>query len=122
MSDTPRTDAVWRECVADVSRIPLKSLAAQLERELAAANERIAALEKAGDSMQIAANRADDDIREHLQVANYNLHGLLNTGERIEKPSPPQTIHQAGIDASVRVRKMLQESVREWAKAKESKP
>lgn len=87
-----------------------------VERDLLKA--RMARLEAAGDKLASTAWDADDDIREHLQVANYNLHGLLNTGERIDPPNPPQTIHQAGIDASVNVRHRLQEHAREWRKAK----
>lgn len=94
----------------------------QLERELNAANDRIKRLEEAGDELTESSHSADDDIREHLQVANYNLHGLLNTGERITPPNPPKTVHQAGIDASVRVRERLRAARLAWKAAKEAKP
>ena len=73
--------------------------------------DRIKRLEQAGDVLKSAADAADDDIGEHLQVANYNLHGLLNTGERIEPPNPPERIHQAGIDVSVAVRKNIRKAL-----------
>lgn len=84
--------------------------------------ERIKRLEEAGDELTESSHSADDDIREHLQVANYNLHGLLNTGERITPPNPPKTVHQAGIDASVRVRERLRAARLAWKAAKEAKP
>lgn len=85
-------------------------------------NDRIKRLEEAGEFLDDVADAADDDIREHLQVANYNLHGLLNTGEKIDPPNPPQTIHQAGIDASVAVRNDIRKARENWIKAKEAKP
>lgn len=42
---------------------------------------------------------AMDDIREHLQVAKYNLRGEC-CGEIMTKPTTPQLIHEAGISAS----------------------
>jgi cell division septum initiation protein DivIVA len=84
--------------------------------------ERIKRLEEAGDELTESSHSADDDIREHLQVANYNLHGLLNTGERITPPNQPKTVHQAGIDASVRVREKLRAARLAWKAAKEAKP
>lgn len=83
---------------------------------------RVKRLEEAGQLLDDVADAADDDIREHLQVANYNLHGFLNTGERIQPPNPPQTIHQAGIDASVAVREDIRKARNEWRKAKEATP
>lgn len=83
---------------------------------------RVTQLEEAGEFLDDVLDAADDDIREHLQVANYNLHGLLNTGERIQPPNPPQIIHQAGIDASVKVREDLRKARNEWRKAKEATP
>ncbi len=83
--------------------------------------DRIKRLEEAGDELTESSHSADDDIREHLQVANYNLHGLLNTGERITPPNPPKTVHQAGIDASVRVREKLRAARLAWKAAKEAK-
>jgi hypothetical protein len=50
---------------------------------------------------------ADDDIREHLQVANYNLYGKINTGEFIKPPNPPEIIHERGINASLEVRNSI---------------
>lgn len=90
--------------------------------KLREAQERIKRLEEAGDELTESSHSADDDIREHLQVANYNLHGLLNTGERITPPNPPKTVHQAGIDASVRVRERLRAARLAWKAAKEAKP
>lgn len=166
MSDTPRTSLAFRN-----GGIPeLLSETKELERKLAAANQRIEKLEswkaqvlaveskwdpnviatmlggelgqsqrkvimekvpkllakiqrlvEAGDAMDKVADAADDDIREHLQVANYNLHGLLNTGDRIEPPNPPQTIHQAGINASVAVRDEIRKARARWTAAKEEK-
>lgn len=83
---------------------------------------RVKRLEEAGEFLDDVADAADDDIREHLQVANYNLHGLMNTGERIKPPNPPQTIHQAGIDASVAVREDIRKARNFWKEAKEAKP
>lgn len=79
-------------------------------------------LEEAGDKMASVADAADDDIGQHLQVANYNLHGLINTGEKIDPPNPPHTIHHAGIDASVVVRQAIRNARIEWKRAKEAKP
>jgi hypothetical protein len=116
VSETPRVDQVhWNHAF-------LKEEAYKLERELNAAQQRIKRLEEAGETLNDVSVAADDDIREHLQVANYNLHGLLNTGERITPPNPPKTIHQAGIDASVRVRERLRTARVAWRKAKEAKP
>lgn len=95
---------------------------APLARQLKAAQERIAQLESVGDVLNIAIGAADDDIREHLQVANYNLHGLMNTGERVTPPNPPQTVHQAGIDASVRVRESIRLARLAWFKVRKAKP
>ena len=47
-----------------------------------------------------ALHVAMDDIRELLQVAKYNLRGQINTGEIVEKPNPPQLVHEAGIAKS----------------------
>lgn len=82
----------------------------------------VARLEAAGDALDEAADAAADDIREHLQVANYNLHGLINTGERIEPPNPPRIIHQGGIDVSVAVRENIRKARRGWKVAKEVTP
>jgi hypothetical protein len=95
-----------------------ESTRAVIAREVPRLVERVKRLEEAGDCQRSANATADDDIREHLQVANYNLHGLLNTGERITPPNPPQTIHQAGIDTSVRVLERLRFARNEWDKAK----
>lgn len=46
MSDTPRTNAAWSQCVALEARTPLRDLSLQLERELNEANERIRMLLK----------------------------------------------------------------------------
>jgi hypothetical protein len=101
----------------------LKDLHPQfIVRELNRLNERIKRLEEAGEFLDDVADAADDDIREHLQVANYNLHGLLNTGERIQPLNPPQTIHQAGIDASVAVREDIRKARKCWKEAKEATP
>ena len=45
---------------------------------------------------------AMDDIREHLQVAKYNLRGEA-LGEIVGKPDMPKLIHEAGITASEEV-------------------
>lgn len=82
---------------------------------------RIKQLEKAGEACDCALGIAYNDIRQHLQVANYNLHGLMNTGEKIEPPNPPQTIHQAGIDASMHVCAIIEECRRHWTKTKAAK-
>jgi DNA repair exonuclease SbcCD ATPase subunit len=70
-----------------------ETIAAELARKYTEAEKRIKRLEEAGDELTESSHSADDDIREHLQVANYNLHGLLNTGERITPPNPPKTVH-----------------------------
>lgn len=111
-------DTAWNNRKLDVRWEVVEGAVDRLAKELNEMKARMARLEAAGDKLASTALDADDDIREHLQVANYNLHGLLNTGERIDPPNPPQTIHQAGIDASVKVRHRLQEHVREWRKAK----
>lgn len=120
-SDTPRTDAAYSASTG-AGIYELFNEAQELERELASAKERIRRLEEAGDALASVANTAEDDIRQHLQVANYNLNGLLNTGDRIDPPNPPHTIHQAGIDASVVVCKAIRNARSEWKQAKEAKP
>ena len=50
---------------------------------------------------------AGDDIRQHLQVARYNLTGEC-AGQIMDKPDPPQLIHAAGIAESERVLGLLQ--------------
>lgn len=50
---------------------------------------------------------ADDDIREHLQVARYNLTGMMHTGDQCPIPNPPVLIHAAGISASDAVRERI---------------
>jgi hypothetical protein len=91
-------------------------------KELEEARAEIQRLKDAGETLNEVAAAADDDIREHLQVANYNLHGLMNTGERVTPPNPPQTVHQAGIDASVRVRERIRAARLAWRKAQEATP
>lgn len=90
--------------------------------DLHEAAAKLRALELAGQVLSAAADAADADIGQHLQVANYNLHGLLNTGDRIDPPNPPQTIHQAGIDASVAVRHQVRLARQAWRQAREAKP
>ena len=52
-------------------------------------------------------NRADDDIRELLQVAKYNLYGQMNTGEYVDPPNPPVLVHEKGIQTSEGVRRAI---------------
>ena len=113
----------YARIMASISDTPgVVSKLTQMADRLDEQNERIKRLEAAGDELTESSHSADDDIREHLQVANYNLHGLLNTGERITPPNPPKTVHQAGIDASVRVREKLRAARLAWKAAKEAKP
>lgn len=81
-----------------------------LEQDEQAASKRIAELESAlaherrkCEALADATRAAMNDIREHLQVAKYNLRGEINTGEVIERPNPPMLIHEAGISCSERV-------------------
>ena len=60
-------------------------------------------LKSVAELMYGALDKADDDIREHLQVAKYNLYGQINSGEFIGKPNPPITIHEHGIKTSLEV-------------------
>lgn len=93
-----------------------------IQREVPKLLGRIKRLEEAGDILSLVAEAADSDIRQHLQVANYNLHGLMNTGEKIEPPNPPLTIHQGGIDQSTKVCEHIQIARCGWKDAKENKP
>ncbi len=68
------------------------------------AADRIERLEK-------ALCAADDDIREHLQVARYNLTGMMHTGDQCPVPKTPTLIHAEGIAASDRVRKQIQKAL-----------
>lgn len=137
MSDTPRTDSM--RGFHDLDTSVDAEFSEQLERELNAAQatirqqelldeeimrlrERVKRLEEAGDVVASVADAADNDIGQHLQVARYNLHGLINTGEKIDPPNPPHTIHQAGIDASVVVRQAIRNARIEWKRAKGANP
>jgi hypothetical protein len=93
-----------------------------MEKRVLDLEERVKRLEEAGDILGDAADAADIDIGQHLQVANYNLHGLLNTGDRVNPPNPPHTIHQDGIDESVVVRQKVRQARQAWQQAKEAKP
>lgn len=55
-------------------------------------------LEEARDAMAAAM----DDIRGHVQVADYNLNGI-QLGEFVGKPTTPNLVHQKGIDESRQV-------------------
>lgn len=111
----------WFLCSTRTST-PTNSSYNCLTRQRDALAAHVKRLEDAGDRVSSAADAAWNDIREHLQVANYNLHGKLNTGDYIEPPRPPVTIHQAGIDASQAVNKRLLDALAGWTKAKEAKP
>lgn len=86
----------------------------RLEAERDALQARVKRLEEAGEACHAALGFADDDIREHLQVANYNLNGLLNTGDKIAKPDQPKLIHQSGIDESLKVREIIRSTRLAW--------
>lgn len=92
MSKTPRTDALFAQLgpVANPAAMAYFSLACELERQHAELRETLSA--------------ADDDIREHLQVARYNLTGKMHTGDQCPIPTPPLLIHAEGIAKSDRVR------------------
>ncbi len=53
---------------------------------------------------------AMDDIRQHLQVAKYNLRGEC-CGDKMEIPQKPLLVHERGIAQSERV---LDECSKEW--------
>lgn len=46
-----------------------------------------------------ALSAAMDDIRQHVQVAKYNLRGEC-CGELMPRPNPPMFVHERGIAAS----------------------
>lgn len=59
------------------------------------------------ESACAALRAADDDIRELLQVARYNLTGMMHTGDQCPIPNPPRLIHAEGIAKSERVREQI---------------
>lgn len=101
LTEPNREDAAW--AVAEIDRLnaTLGAFAEGARREAIRNEETISVLWA-----------ADDDIREHLQVARYNLTGMMHTGDQMPIPNPPQLIHQAGIDASDTVRAKIQAHVR----------
>lgn len=54
-----------------------------------------------------ALRAADDDIRELLQVAKYNLHGMFEGGP----PAHPVLVHQCGIARSEQVREQIRATI-----------
>lgn len=77
----------------------------------------LADLEQVRDALALAM----DDIREHVQVADYNLNGM-SLGEFVGKPDPPQLVHQQGIDTSrARLEKCRQAMVKlhQWTSGEE---
>lgn len=67
MSDTPRTDAAWSQCVELEARTPLRDLSMQLETELNEANFRIRMLLKIIDG---ALNEKRDAKKNQSQKEN----------------------------------------------------
>ncbi len=55
----------------------------------------VSEMQDIADALSVAMT----DIREHLQVAKYNLRGEC-AGQIMEKPITPQLIHERGIAAS----------------------
>lgn len=72
-----------------------------------------AELRRALEVCRDALSHADDDIREHLQVARFNLTGKTHTGEQLEIPNPPLLIHAHGIAQSMIVRAECKEALRQ---------
>lgn len=72
-------------------------------KELAALREENERLNRGLHIALDALSKARRDIREHLQVAKWNLNGEVIPGETIDPPTTPNLIHQSGIDASERV-------------------
>lgn len=71
--------------------------------------ERIVDLTSALTATRAVLRAADDDIREHLQVARYNLTGMMHTGDQCPIPNPPLLIHADGIAKSERVRAQIRD-------------
>jgi hypothetical protein len=59
------------------------------------------------ERLEKALVAADHDIREHLQVARYNLTGMMHTGDQCPIPNPPLLIHAEGIAKSDGVRAQI---------------
>jgi len=91
------------KCHEDYKTTALYDVNKAIHREIEL-RAQLSTLQAACAAKDEALRAADDDIREHLQVCKYNLRGQINTGEIIEKPNPPQLVHEEGIKASERVR------------------
>jgi hypothetical protein len=65
MSDAPRTDAAVRECDGKWSYV-LRDCSRELERELAAAQERIRRLEEAGDILSRYIKNAPYALSDYM--------------------------------------------------------
>ena len=72
--------------------------------------------ERLTDAIEVL-RKADDDIRELLQIAKYNLWGQIPTGDILEPPIPPLLVHTKGIEQSEALRKLINETI-----VKSSKP
>ena len=59
------------------------------------------------------------DISQHLQVAKYNLRGEC-AGQIMERPDPPQLIHEKGIEDSEKVLEDLKMIAHKISKALKS--
>lgn len=94
-------DAAWALAEIDRLNVTLSAFAQKAQRDAVRDEETLEVL-----------RAADDDIREHLQVARYNLTGMTHLGDQMPIPNPPRLIHQAGIDASDAVRRRIKQHIR----------
>lgn len=58
-----------------------------------------------------ALRAADDDIRELLQVAKYNLYGETPAGDILGPPAEPMLVHEHGIRASMLTREVIRQAI-----------
>lgn len=110
LAKLPLGGPAWLRAIADDKEEMVHAIGcvdAASERE---EKREIQGLRDAADRMERLEKvlvAADRDIREHLQVARYNLTGMMHTGDQCPIPNPPTLIHAEGIAASERVRDQI---------------
>jgi hypothetical protein len=107
LKDTPRTDEVWKNCVADDSRIPLRQLAAEFERRLISANE-----------ILTAKSRELNAANERIKQLEADAHKSTQKIQRLEGWNTQNCADKVNLIEMIRDRegriKQLEEEIRVW--------
>lgn len=109
-SSVARIQAQAKQLAAEVDELRDREVSvglmddfADMAKQIAALREENERLKRVLDIALDALSKARRDIKEHLQVAKWNLNGEVIPGETIDPPITPSLIHQSGIQASERV-------------------